>query len=198
MRLKRILEESQASGTLVSVDVQPSYEDSISFSVFEYCSFINQSQFDEIHFLYNGYETLGMDRESEYQRWLLENGLSRDIISRAYFYDKSYAYFRYCMDMGYTGQELVKLVRWMWKKDIRDSRNVDSEEWPDHVDEDLINIVNKSDDPLLVPELMDYANKNISGSISLCGGGVKECLKEVEIALLALNKTYNISHKWTY
>jgi hypothetical protein len=32
----------------------------------------------------------------------------------------------------------------------------------------------------------------------LCGGGINECLKEVEIALDALNKTYTTFDRFTY
>lgn len=43
---------------------------------------------------------------------------------------------------------------------------------------------------------MDYlSNKS---NIILLGGGINECLKEVEIALLSLDKNYNIMNKFTY
>jgi hypothetical protein len=34
--------------------------------------------------------------------------------------------------------------------------------------------------------------------IVVCGGGVNECLKEVEIALQALDKPYNVLTQYTY
>jgi hypothetical protein len=43
---------------------------------------------------------------------------------------------------------------------------------------------------------MDFL-KNYS-NIVLLGGGVNECLKEVEIALLALNKNFNVLRQFTY
>ena len=33
---------------------------------------------------------------------------------------------------------------------------------------------------------------NYSGKLVICGGGINECFKEVEIALNALNKNYNV------
>ena len=36
------------------------------------------------------------------------------------------------------------------------------------------------------------------GSMSYGGGGINECLKEVEIALDALDKPYNVLTKFTY
>ena len=54
-----------------------------------------------------------------------------------------------------------------------------------------------SDDMINIPDLMDFLT-DIRGDITLIGGGVDECLKEVIIALDALDKPYNVDHKWTY
>jgi len=48
-----------------------------------------------------------------------------------------------------------------------------------------------------IPDLMDFLKK-YGTKIILCGGGIRECLKEVEIALMALDKNYNILTKYTY
>lgn len=48
-----------------------------------------------------------------------------------------------------------------------------------------------------IPDLM-YFLEGIAGRINLFGGGLEECLKEVEIALLALGKDFDIDRKWSY
>jgi hypothetical protein len=45
-------------------------------------------------------------------------------------------------------------------------------------------------------EVMDFLKKY--NNIILTGGGINECLKEVEIALLALDKPYRILKEYTY
>ena len=48
-----------------------------------------------------------------------------------------------------------------------------------------------------VPDLMDFL-RNYGGKIILTGGGINECLKEVEIALMALDRPYNVLTRFTY
>jgi len=43
---------------------------------------------------------------------------------------------------------------------------------------------------------MEFISK--FNNIVLTGGGINECLKEVEIALLALDKPFNILKQYTY
>ena len=57
-------------------------------------------------------------------------------------------------------------------------------------------LLENAGDMINIPDLMDFL-KNYS-NIVLLGGGVNECLKEVEIALLALNKNFNVINKFTY
>jgi hypothetical protein len=51
-------------------------------------------------------------------------------------------------------------------------------------------------DMINIPDLMDFLEKYTN--IILTGGGINECLKEVEISLLALDKKYNILPEYTY
>lgn len=44
----------------------------------------------------------------------------------------------------------------------------------------------------------DLQNYNNYNNIVLCGGGINEFLKEVEIALQVLNKHYTVLTKYTY
>lgn len=53
-----------------------------------------------------------------------------------------------------------------------------------------------SEEMINIPDLMNYLNNK--SNIVLTGGGINECLKEVEIALSALNKSFTHINKFTY
>lgn len=175
----------------------------ISFNLNKWVQFLNQSEENNrIVFLYNGADTLGMISESEYKNWLFELGVDEDVIYNAIFYDKGYAFFRYCMDNSIDEDAIVDLIKYMITNDITDSRDIDNDMWndfmntTDHSRQDVRDLLENSDDLINIPDLMDFLqNKN---NLILTGGGINECLKEVELALLALNKPYSVMSKFTY
>jgi hypothetical protein len=209
IKLKNILLEY---GNLVVVDIQPEYEDAFGFKAYEFVEHLFNADYDNIFYLYNGHDTLDMVTEDELKNWIAEN--SDGDYDSAYekmdyirFYDKGYAFFRYCIDEGFANDEIVSLVKFMVERDVNDSRELDEDFWNDFVDkykEDINlsplsvrELLEFSDDMINIPDLMDFL-KMIRGDITLIGGGVDECLKEVIIALEALDKPYNVDHKWTY
>lgn len=218
MRKERLLAETQrhkllensginafSNGNLISVDIQPEYQDSLGFDLSQYLEYINTNFkfMNSMTFLFNGYETLGMVRDIDYKIWLMENGLNREVLDRGRFYDKGYAFFRYCMDEGIDDEEIVGLVQYMIKNKINDSREIDEEMWNDFMattgadQSEVRDLLEVADDMINIPDLMDYLNGYV-GNIWLCGGGINECLKEVEIALMALDRPYNVLTKYTY
>lgn len=72
-----IKEDTSFNGkTIINVDIQPEYQKNISFSIYQWISFLNSSSDNNrIIFLYNG-DSLGMISETEYIDWLIENGLN--------------------------------------------------------------------------------------------------------------------------
>jgi hypothetical protein len=166
-------------------------------------NFINESdENNRIVFLYNGQDTLGMVSESDYINWLFDLGIDEDVLNNATFYDKGYAFFRYCLDNSIDDDAIVDLVKYMLTNDITDSRDIDEDMWNDfmnstnHSRQDVRDLLENADDLINIPELMEFLqNKN---NIALTGGGVNECLKEVEIALLAMDKPYSIISEFTY
>ena len=90
----------------------------------------------------------------------------------------------------------------MIKHNINDSRDLDEEMWNTFMEEtnytrnDVRDLMEISDDCIYIPDLMNVLKKY--NNIVITGGGITECLKEVEIALLALNKPYEIMEKFTY
>lgn len=200
------LETIQFQGKdIVCVDIQPEYASYISFDLYEWGEFINECGLNnQIIFLYNGYYSLGMINENEYYNWLYETcGINEEVLNDAIFFDKGYAYFRYCIDEGINDEDIVKLVRFMVKYNISDSRELNDQElWDVFMSEngldleEIRELLEFADDMISIPELMDEMKK--LNNIIIMGGGINECLKEVIIALDALNKTYNIIDKFCY
>lgn len=203
-RKSRLITENNIQGkTIINVDIQPEYKDYISFDLFKWANFINQnSENNKLVFLYNGADTLGMIDEYSYKDWLIDLGIDEDVIYNATFYDKGYAFFRYCMDNSIDEDNIVDLVKYMIRNDINDTRDIDEEMWNDYMQEtnhnqqDVRDLLENADDMINIPDLMDFL-KGYS-NIVLTGGGVNECLKEVEIALLSLDKNYNVLNEFVY
>jgi len=199
---EQALTEGVSGKHLVVVDVQPEYQDGFGGMSSELAEFINENMrhLDRISFLYNGADTLGMIELGEYQRWWYEQGLDEEIAFEAHYYDKGYAFFRYCMDEGIDEDAITNLVRYMIEQDVHDSRDLEVEFWNGFInkygDEDVRDLVEFSDDALWIPDLMDELKGY--GNIVICGGGVNECLKEVEIALNAMDKPFTTLSQFTY
>lgn len=218
MKKERLLKEQQRNklledsginlvqgANLISIDIQPEYENHLGFDLYSYVTFLNQNidKMNSLTFLYNGQETLGMVSEGEYKMWLVENGLEEENLDAARFYDKGYAFFRYCMDEGADEREIVNLVKYMIQHDINDSRDIDGDMWEGFMKEygyessQVRDLLEPAQDCINIPDLMEYLQR-YSGKLVICGGGINECFKEVEIALNALGKNYAVLTKFTY
>ena len=188
------------SGTVISVDVQPEYFTAHGFDknfLSKYVKYINKQ--NSVVFLYNGADTLGMVSESDYQMWLFDNGVSEDVINSSEFYDKGYAFFRYCIDSGIYEDDVVDLVKFMAKNNINDSRDI-GEHWDEFIKEHghhhLRELLEFSEDCIHIPDLMDYLRP--FNNIILLGGARGQCLKEVEIALKSLGKQHSFFESLIY
>lgn len=188
--------------TIICVDIQPEYMSGITF-LEDWIEFLNTNYEDnKIVLLYNGYDTLGMISEHDYQMWLIENGLEEEAVDYIEFYDKGYAFFRNCMDYGIEHDQIVELVRYMKSEDINDSREIESHNWDAFIKQSGISVdeireyLEDNEDMINIPDLMDYLKR--FKNIVLMGGGVDECLAEVEIALSALGKSYHNYDEFIY
>ena len=204
--LKSLLKESVNGSQFISVDIQPEYDKFLSFDIGKYCNFLNSNRdnFASLTFLYNGADTLGMVSENDYKMWLIENGCEEETIDGATFYDKGYAFFRYCMDNNLDDGVIANFVRFMYENKVNDSRDMNREMWAKYLRQyrktdkkQAYELLKVSNDCVHIPDLMSFL-KRYNGNILLTGGGVNECLKEVEIALMALGKKYEIYKPFTY
>lgn len=195
-----------SNSDLMVVDIQPEYQGAFGFNLQSFFEFINQNykNLNSLTFLYNGYDTLGMVSENEFKEWEFDYGLDEDIIyNNATYYDKGYAFFRYCIDSDIEDEDIADLVKFMIKYNINDSRDMDeNNNWSlfmkeyNHDQSEIKDLLEYSSDMINIPDLMDFIRRY--GKIVLCGGGINECLKEVEIALMALDKKYDVLTKYTY
>lgn len=210
--IKYLLKENtiRSNNTLLIVDVQPEYN--FDFDLFAFLQYINQeySEDKDIVYLYNGYETMGMIKENDLKNWLYEGSeydeqMEDLIYNKIKYYDKGYAFFRFCMDEGIDDGATVALIKMMIDWNINDSRDLDKEFWVEFVTknkhklndiEQVKDLLGHSGDMINVPDLMDELEG--LNNITMVGGGINECLREVEIALMALNKNYNINHEFTF
>lgn len=194
-----IYESINTNNVLISVDIQPEYENYMRFKPYSFISWLeaNSEKYSKIVFLFNGPE-LGFQSEDEYKMWLMENEMSEDLIDQIDFFDKGYAFFRNAMDAGLDEGEILKLINYMYKNNINDSREIEDEIWSQiGLDVSTIEHMNKNEDALSIPDVMNYLSK-ITGNISLVGGGKNECLREVEFCLKVLNKPYTLINEWVY
>ncbi len=193
-----------ANSNFISVDIQEAYQSAFTFDIYNYTSFLNDNfnSMRSLTFLYNGPD-LGFPDENQYKYWLFENGLEEDVLEFANFYDKGYAFFRYCIDKDIEDEEIVNLIKFMIDNNINDSRDLDRNMWNIFMREynynsaDVRDLLEFSDDAVNIPDLMEYLQR-FDDNIVLTGGGINECLKEVEIALQALNKPYKVYTPFTY
>jgi hypothetical protein len=132
--------------------------------------------------------------------WLIENDLQEEALDRIKFYDKGYAFFRYCMDSSIDEEQIVHLIKFMKANNVNDSRDMDKNKWRAFIKQygskDIKDLLQHSGDMIHIPDLMD----ELSGysNILITGGGINECLKEVELALDALDKKYGVLNQFTY
>jgi len=183
---------------LIIVDVQPAYRKFIDFNVSEFVNWINNSSFDEIFCLYNGPE-LGYD-DDEYRiiHWYYEWGLDRDINFR--FFEKSYGWFREFME-DVDDETIVDIGRYMIEHEIWDSRHFKLSDVKILKDKGIsTRYLGSEDRTMYIPELKDYLSNNIYSDekITICGGGVEECFKEVTLLLQMMDYNYNEKIKFIY
>ena len=118
-----IYESISSNNVLISVDIQQEYEKYMNFKPYSFINWLERhsNNYKKIVFLFNGPE-LGFPSEDEYKYWLIENEMSEDLIDQIDFFDKGYAFFRNAMDAGLDENEILKLINYMYKNKINDSR----------------------------------------------------------------------------
>lgn len=196
MDFSQYLLENDSNHTLVIVDIQPAYESYISFDMYDFCQMLNESDYHNILYLYNGPD-LGFENFDEIKYWLYEHELNEDVGENMVGFEKNYAFFRDLMDAGYS-DEALSLGKYMLKNDITDSRGIDDEIIDELVgdEEELANNLKTGGYSMHMPDVMEILEK-IRNPIFV-GGGEEECLSEVLLGMKMLEKPYSVNREWIY
>lgn len=185
-------------GAIVCVDIQREYLRGIEreFDLASWVDWINGIE-EPVYFIWNGPE-VGGPRESEYVEWLREIGVSEDLISRAEFIEKEYGFFRICIDSGMEG-DVLRILRYLIDKGIHTTQDMSEEDWDELEEGGEIESRDKFEygEVFYVPDELISQLKWVEEPILICGGGKRECLREVELVLDYLEKEWERSD-WTY
>ena len=179
---------------LVIVDIQPEYESNTTFDIGDMLRKAAED-YSQVLVLFNGEDTLGMISEGELKNFYLEKldydeDVFDELLSKSTFFDKGYGFFRDVMDSDvcFNRASIIKIVKYMIDKDIRDIRELEEEDiGAIGVDELLFDDL--EDYGFWVPDLADELPK-WSGS-DLAGGARNECMAEVEILGAAQGLSFN-------
>lgn len=185
MKLKEIFFEARSNSTIV-VDVQPAYSSLINFAP-QLMQHLNKQQ--QILMLVNSDEE-GLTEDSiiDIKEYWNENGFEN--WNSIKLIDKGYGYLRSWMDQGVSEKVIIKTIREMYSQKVNDSRNLFQD--TDNIHDAFENFIGSEfedwmlDDAISVEWISVKTLKSFSGSY-ITGGGVNECLKEVELLMSAFN-----------
>lgn len=217
MSLLKLLYENSTNqiGHHFCIDVQPEYQNAFSFDLYEYFEYLYELSESgaEIIYFYNGIDTVGEINEDGLKRWILEelgiydesDDLFNFIWNNITYYDKGYAFFRSCMDTGINEDSIISFVKFLYDNNWTDSRDLDEDDWDEFERlfekediEEIVEFLKQEHDVLIIPELMDFISSLNPRNIEMSGGGVNECLREVELACMAMDLKYKLNNKYTY
>lgn len=183
---------------LIVVDVQPLYEKSIEskFPINEFVNFLKSIK-KEILYFYNGPETIASEDSPErIVEWLNEKSdyaLDDFDWDKIEWIDKGYGFYRGWIDFNVSDHGIQQALRYMANQKKYDSREVSVEKWKEVLPEKDFKIIEPylDNEMLITPEInVTDLKENWNGSL-LCGGGMNECLKEIQLLL----NTFNIKYK---
>lgn len=188
----------------IIVDIQPEYQQAIRFNLNEFAIYLTKliNNNKKILYYYNGPDTLGMSSKEEIIHWLLETynfenyeeqyeELYTILYNNIIWIDKSYGFLRDFIDSGIDDATIVKIIRYMAVNRIYSSNEINHEEMLKITDEDL-----RRNEINLPPFRIDLL-KQFSGSY-IMGGGINECLKEIQLIMNAFNIKYTTFQKFVY
>lgn len=184
---------------LIIVDIQPAYEKFLDFNMNKFINWINGYGFDDIYCLYNGAELGYDDNDYIINNWYLEWGLDGYI--NINFFEKNYGWFRDFLDSFLEEDDIINIGRYMIEHDIYDSRDFKEKDIELLKNKNINTIYLNSDSrTMFIPKLKNYFSNNIytEDNITICGGGVDECYKEVLLLLDMLKFEYNEKIKYIY
>lgn len=182
-------------GVLLIIDVQKTFKDSnrVVLDILEY-----QKQFSTVYYCY---DIISGDGEDPYDMWdeMVEEYYSENF--QPNIFTKEYAFFRSLMDEGYSDELIVELGKLMRKYNIKDAREISGSDF-EEIFKDLFNRhsveIDFEDFPFYLPHDLMENLSNLPDNVIIVGGGVNECLKEIELLMQILDKPYSVNNQYCY
>jgi hypothetical protein len=181
---------------LLLVDLQPAYlgrgKSGLMERVFEH---IEALPADTPLMAMYVHEELSNNFLEDVQDFWRDQGASEELIDRIQWVEKDYAFLRGWMDNGVDDETIVSVLQTMQNLRKTDSRDLD---------ESLLEELARRRpryDPLIASEYVYEAVRAMRRKASrwfTCGGGLHECLKEVELVLDAQRVNYSQLAHLTY
>lgn len=197
---RKLIEQSTGGGLLIVVDIQPEYEGGATFDIGDMLR--AAAEYDEVLFLYNGADTLGMIDEASLRNYYFEKldydeEVFEELMSVSEFFDKGYGFFRDVMDSGicFDRNSVIKIVKYMIDNDVQDIRELEEED-VEAIGVNELLFDDLEDYGFWVPELQDVLPR-WNGS-DIAGGARNECLAEVEILAAAQGLSFNQVDQFIY
>ena len=197
---RKLIEQSSGGGLLIVVDIQPEYESGATFDIGDMLR--AAAEYDEVLFLYNGADTLGMIDEASLKNYYFEKldydeEVFEELISVSEFFDKGYGFFRDVMDSDicFDRNSVIKIVNYMVDNDVQDIRDLEEEDI-EAVGVNELLFDDLEDYGFWVPELQDVLPRWDGSDIA--GGARNECLAEVEILAAAQGLSFNQVDQFIY
>ena len=195
-----LVEQASGGGSLIVVDIQPEYESGATFDIGDMLR--AAAEYDEVLFLYNGADTLGMIDEQSLRNYYFEKldydeETYKELMSVSEFFDKGYGFFRDVMDSDicFDRNSVIKIVKYMIDNDVQDIRDLDEEDVQSIGVSELL-FDDLEDYGFWVPELQDVLPQ-WNGS-DIAGGARNECLAEVEILASAQGLSFRQVNEFIY
>lgn len=186
----------QESADLVSIDIQPSSDQFLSFKISDFIHYLNNYK-GKIYYIFNGPE-LGFDDEDELKEWLYYNELKDETFDRIEFIEKDYGWLRDAIDSGYSNNDIIEVLKLMIKKDSWDSRDLETKDLNKlNISEDFKEVLVDEEINLSLPYIIKEIKKLPKTGI-IIGGGENECLLEMQLLTQAMNKKYKTNKKFVY
>lgn len=179
---------------LLVVDVQPSYDASCGFAAEQLAKELNESD-KPVIFMYVG-DGLTTDTAGDVQDYLLDHGVSEDVLTSAHFIEKDYGFFRQWMDCGVPAETIIQVGQKLKQFRLNDSRNLDWAIAFGDKAEELAEDVDRLG-PIWMPSF-DALRLMFFKDIAVCGGGAGECLAEMELWLTIMGITHTRLHHLVY
>jgi len=188
----------KASKNIIVVDIQPEYEHAFKFHE-EFCEFLNE-QSKKILYFYNGADSgFSSDTKSSIAYWLIDHGLEERKLNDIKWVDKGYGFFRSLMDEGIDKGLIIKMIRYMFKKKVWDSRDIEIEEWFELLGDEFKDAgwILNGGDMINIPDIDIKTLKQFSGAY-IVGGGRNECFDELKLLMSAFNVRATEVKKFIY